>query len=77
MRTHVSDTPRIPGEVAYVWWTTREMAQHAGGVSEEQVRRWIRGGQLRALNIAAGKRRAEYRIRPEWGQQFIDEVLAA
>lgn len=53
------------------------MAKRACDVTDEQVRRWIKRGLLPAKNIAVGKRRPEYRIRPEDGQRFIDETMAA
>ena len=61
----------------YNWMTPEEFGARAGGVSAEQVRRWIKARKLRALNIALGGGRPVYRIDPAEGDRFIREELAA
>lgn len=56
-------------QARYTWLTPRECGEQAGGVADTTVREWITTGKLRALNVGT-KTRPEYRIRPEWLEDF-------
>lgn len=52
------------------WLTVEQVAQHLQ-VTEETVRRWIRRGDLYALNV--GGKRPDYRIRRDALDAFISK----
>lgn len=53
------------------WWDTAKIAEECGGVTTAQVRDWIDGGELRAMDVSSvGAKRPEWRSRPEWVEAF-------
>lgn len=44
------------------------------GLNPKTIRSHIHRGNLRALDVAAGSKRAEYRISPEAVQDFLDAI---
>ncbi len=52
-------------------WLTVEQTAEELQVSIETVRRWIRSGELPALEL--GSRRGGYRLKPEDVDRFIEE----
>lgn len=41
-------------------------------VSPEKVRRWIRRGELKAVDLGIGSSRSCYRVKQEWLDEFLE-----
>lgn len=69
------DTGRITAadrmEARWTWLTVAECAERLGK-SPSHVRKLIASGELTAANFADKDRRADWNIRPEWLEAFIE-----
>lgn len=53
------------------WMRPSEVGERCGGVTAGQVCQWIKDGDLKAFNAAKkNAKRPDYRIRPEWVDEF-------
>jgi len=50
-------------------FTVQEVAKHLA-IGEDEVRRHIKSGELKAFNVGKGMLKPRWRIDPEWLEQF-------
>lgn len=59
-------------ELRYTWLTPAMAAPRIGGVRAAKVVELIKAQKLRALDINPDGKRPEYRIRPEWVDEYLE-----